>query len=270
MMVAEPETSSFSIRQPTTIKTKGGICIMLYFFGTSLLFINSHLSAHHDNVQDRISDYKRICRGLDFPKILPIKSHRYTSDITSMFDYVFWFGDLNFRISQPRDAVLEQVSTNGQPRFSQAILKHDQLLSLITEGSAFKGFSEAPIHFPPTYKYDPGTGNWDSSDKQRTPAYTDRILYRCKTSRTVKSLAYDSLTYVKTSDHKPVWGLFTVTIRPGSEANVSYSLFSIPLSAGLFQRDIYLAALERRATALEIKKRKTMPSKSKSLVCSIQ
>ena len=43
---------------------------------------------------------------------------------------------------------------------------------------AFNGFQEAAIHFPPTFKFDPGTNDYDSSSKQRVPSYTDRILYK--------------------------------------------------------------------------------------------
>lgn len=43
----------------------------------------------------------------------------------------------------------------------------------------FRGFQEGPLTFAPTYKYDPGTETFDSSAKQRTPSYTDRILFKC-------------------------------------------------------------------------------------------
>ena len=52
---------------------------------------------------------------------------------------------------------------------------------------------EHPIQFRPTYKYDPGTDNFDTSSKQRIPSYTDRIVYKHNTSSPVRPLHYDSV-----------------------------------------------------------------------------
>jgi synaptojanin len=38
--------------------------------------------------------------------------------------------------------------------------------------AAFVGFEEGPILFPPTYRYDVGTNNYDTSEKARIPAWT--------------------------------------------------------------------------------------------------
>lgn len=87
--------------------------------------------------------------------------------------------------------------------------------------------------FPPLsiFQYDPGTQQFDTSSKQRAPAYTDRILFKYKSMPAgirrgsnlanllhpsqVECLAYDSVPSIVTSDHKPVWALFRNPIRPG-------------------------------------------------------
>ncbi len=41
----------------------------------------------------------------------------------------------------------------------------DQLSVALRKGEAFKGFQEGPLVFPPTFKYDVGTDNYDTSIK---------------------------------------------------------------------------------------------------------
>lgn len=65
-----------------------------------------------------------------------------------------------------------------------------------------QGLEEAPIRFQPTYKYDDGTDEFDSSKKQRTPAWTDRILYKPTPGFGVSQ--YTSIQEIRTSDHRPV------------------------------------------------------------------
>lgn len=48
-------------------------------------------------------------------------------------------------------------------------------------GHAFRYVREAPITFSPTYKFDKHTADplgYDSSEKRRVPAWTDRIFFR--------------------------------------------------------------------------------------------
>ena len=42
------------------------------------------------------------------------------------------------------------------------------------DGVAFHGYQEGPLLFRPTYKYDVGTDNYDSSEKMRIPAWTGK------------------------------------------------------------------------------------------------
>ena len=52
-----------------------------------------------------------------------------------------------------------------------------------------------------------------------------------------------SVAGVLTSDHKPVWGMFEVKVKPGKD--------SIPLAGGLFNRQVYLEGLKRRSESLK-------------------
>ncbi len=44
----------------------------------------------------------------------------------------------------------------------------------------FLGFEEGDVNFAPTYKYDLFCDDYDTSEKQRCPAWTDRVLWRKK------------------------------------------------------------------------------------------
>lgn len=47
----------------------------------------------------------------------------------------------------------------------QVLWSKDQLSRAVLRGEVFKGFEEGPLLFPPTYKFDVGTDNYDSSAK---------------------------------------------------------------------------------------------------------
>jgi phosphatidylinositol-bisphosphatase len=64
------------------------------------------------------------------------------------------------------------------------------LAQQIRTGRAFAGFVEEPIDFFPTYKYNPRSQDFDTSSKQRTPSWTDRVLY-CPGTNHSSSLAAD-------------------------------------------------------------------------------
>jgi len=50
------------------------------------------------------------------------------------------------------------------------------------------------------------------------PSYTDRILYHLNRKRVwMETMAYDAVTDVKISDHKPVYALFKVHAASGKE-----------------------------------------------------
>ncbi|OLN82021.1 Inositol-1,4,5-trisphosphate 5-phosphatase 1-like protein 2 [Colletotrichum chlorophyti] len=81
-------------------------------------------------------------------------------------------------------------------------------------GLAFPFYSEARINFLPTYKFDVGTDEYDTSDKARIPAWTDRILRK---GASLRQLAYNSAP-LKFSDHRPVYALFQCSVSIVDEA----------------------------------------------------
>ncbi|GBP33614.1 Inositol polyphosphate 5-phosphatase E [Eumeta japonica] len=271
-----PEDASLSVRPGTAFRTKGAVAVSFALFGSTFLFVTAHLTAHQEKVKERVSDVKRIIKSIDLPKNLPCRQR--SKDVTSNFDYVFWCGDLNFRLGEPRAAVLrwiEQTEFPLPPYLPHGLLHADQLTAVLADGAAFHDFREAPITFPPTYKYDPGSQQFDTSSKQRAPAYTDRILYKTRsttlnsssafsglrkntntsTSSGLKCLAYNSVQSICTSDHKPVWALFSAMLRPGTDV--------VPLAAGLFNRDVYIEGIKRRRALLD-------HAPGTSAVCTVQ
>lgn len=123
--VSIPEDDYYNLRPKATniVKTKGAVCISFALFGTTFLFVNCHLSAHLDKNQDRLDDYDRICRSVNLPRNLkPLKPNYVSNDLTSRFDCVFWFGDLNFRIDQNYSEALKMLT-----RFA----KHKAMIMII-------------------------------------------------------------------------------------------------------------------------------------------
>lgn len=258
---SEVEHATVTTRIISQIKTKGAVGIAFTFFGTSFLFITSHFTSGDAKVYERVLDYNKIVEALALPKGLPdTNPYRSTpSDVTTRFDQVFWFGDFNFRLSKDRvdvEAIMSRTVGGDMGR----LLEYDQLSKEMKDGSIFKGFQEAPIHFLPTYKFDIGCDIYDTTSKQRTPSYTDRILFRSRQADDIKVVKYTSCSSIKTSDHRPVISVFQVKLRPGRD--------NIPLGAGQFDRSLYLEGIRRRITR-ELKRREAMKNQSSSTICTI-
>jgi len=241
-----PEDDIYNCRHVSInmIKTKGAVAISFQFFGTSFLFINSHLPAHESRNKERIEQYEKIISAFDLPRNLrPLKPRYISNDVTARFDIVFWIGDLNFRIEgrsfEEAKSILEEIKESNTPNSFEPLMRTDQLTKGMEDRSLFLGFSEvAEITFPPTFKHVIASEDYDE-EYMRIPSYTDRILFRCKRPGHVTCLAYDSIRGIKTSDHRPVMSLVECQIRPGKD--------TIPLNAGLFKREIYVEGLRRRA-----------------------
>ena len=167
-----PDVDSFSTRPGAQFKTKGAVAVAFILFGTSFLFVNAHLTAHQENTRDRIKDLKKLNAVLNLPKVLQTakgkhKAHHFAKsrDFTDNFDVTFWCGDLNFRLEQTREVVVREVGQDVDGECFNSVLDFDQLNYLRSEGLIFKHYKEDKINFPPTFKYDPGSNEFDTSSK---------------------------------------------------------------------------------------------------------
>ena len=213
-----------SIAVPTgfgdTFGNKGGIGISFVFGGKSkFCLVSGHLAAHQNNIKRRTYEFGKISRevvrwaerrsnlsdhsGADNPK----QTNHSRNPLLNSFDFVFWFGDLNYRIQGTRRIIDRMLQGNKH----QALRNSDQLNMLMQFDDDFLGFSEGPLNFRPTYKFDKLSDVYDTSKKRRIPSWTDRILF--KKGDDVQLLTYDCASDVRTSDHRPVYASFLVNFE---------------------------------------------------------
>lgn len=177
---------------------KGAVAVRLRLHASPLCFVCCHLAAHQEECQRRNQDYSDVCSRLAFPA-----HDKGLAD----HEQIFWLGDLNYRLA---DLEHDRVKSMVEQGVLEKLLEHDQLRQQQQQGKAFVGYTEGPITFRPTYKYAPGTQQWDSSEKQRAPAWCDRILWK---GPHVEQLRYSSHESYTLSDHKPVSASFKVGIK---------------------------------------------------------
>ncbi|CAH1803194.1 unnamed protein product, partial [Owenia fusiformis] len=192
---------------------KGGVAIRFLLHSTSICFVCSHFAAGQSNVAERNSDFKDFVKKIAFPMGRTLSSH----------DYVFWCGDFNYRIDLPNDEVKQLVKAENW----SALQACDQLIQQKEAGNTFNGYNEGLPNFAPTYKYDLFCQDYDTSEKKRTPAWTDRVLWRrrdlprksdCDLPPPCpgKLLLYDRAE-LKTSDHRPVIAIIEAEILEVNE-----------------------------------------------------
>ncbi|KAK5627335.1 hypothetical protein RRF57_003050 [Xylaria bambusicola] len=194
---------------------KGAIVVRFMIDDTSLCFINCHLAAGQSQANSRHNDIAAILDSTILPvesnPTVRIDSYIGGGDGSMILDHELCLlnGDLNYRIdTMSRDTVVNAVLANNLTK----LLERDQLLVARRRNPAFRlrAFDEMPIQFAPTYKYDVGTDNYDTSEKKRSPAWCDRLLHRG--SGRIQQLDYRRHE-VRVSDHRPVTGRFKFTIK---------------------------------------------------------
>ena len=81
---------------------------------------------------------------------------------------------MNYRVDMP----LEECKGSIVAREWDKLMACDQLCQEKKAGRAFQGFAEGVLDFAPTYKYDQFSDDYDTSEKGRIPAWTDRVLWK--------------------------------------------------------------------------------------------
>ncbi|KAI9315450.1 Endonuclease/exonuclease/phosphatase, partial [Dichotomocladium elegans] len=186
---------------------KGAVAIRFILDDTPICFVNCHLAAGQDRVEARNGDIEEILKAAKFE---PVLSGTEQGDNPLDHLHCFLSGDLNYRVDvHTRDSIL-QLLDDDRNRARLELLKNDQLNKQRMTNPLLKLslFEEHIINFDPTYKYNIGTDVYDSSVKQRVPAWCDRILYR----NVPQPVSYGRHE-VLTSDHRPISAGFVLPVR---------------------------------------------------------
>ncbi|KAJ4962814.1 hypothetical protein NE237_022753 [Protea cynaroides] len=190
-------------------RTKGAVALSISFKGIRMVFISCHLSAHASNVEERNSQCRHISHSLFSKNQNP---YARPSQIT------VWLGDLNYRI-QGIDTL--PVRNLIQKNLHGLLTSNDQLLQEAERGQVFSGYCEGTLTFKPTYKYNIGSSNYDTSYKVRVPSWTDRILYKIENFGNIEATlrSYESIDSIHSSDHKPVKAHLCLKVNKLQSAN---------------------------------------------------
>lgn len=252
-MVSEISTEYVTLGILGVMGNKGAVAIRFKAYDSYFVFVNCHLAADPTMVDRRNQDFQEICKRMVFPiqskykdyqsyaisnpwvpGIMDCKPYNFAAQYqignlptseqfvygfnrftTSIFDcdHLFWMGDLNYRVTVSEKEAKEILKAS----LVSDLLKYDQLIIEKQQNRAFFGFQEAVITFQPTFKYDVGTNQFDSSEKKRAPSFTDRILnlqnpLKSDDSNWAVNISYDSCMDISASDHKPLSSVYSAKV----------------------------------------------------------
>lgn len=232
----------------------------------SLTFSAAHLAPMESNIQARNKDWENLVRNLVFvndddsaysaceERALTSASSSPPTEHDGLFsgaDHVFFFGDLNYRTHDsppgPDDHVAypQPGASEGSSAHYLSWLKHDQLTREKEAKQTLHGLQEAPIAFPPTYKYatpeNPSSHPLQQSlaavedkwkwSKHRYPSWCDRILFTQNGPQSELEIGqYTALPVQLTSDHRPVALSLCVNSKPTTEATADKAQQPFPIN----------------------------------------
>ncbi|ODV92761.1 hypothetical protein CANCADRAFT_92605 [Tortispora caseinolytica NRRL Y-17796] len=200
---------------------KGALVVRFRYDDTPVCFVNCHLAAGQTSVIQRNDDFVTILESKltavesEEARAIQLFANNGNGSLILDHEVCFVLGDMNYRIGLPRGDVMRLLSADNLDK----LLKSDQLRQELNRNPDMKLrlFNEKEIAFMPTYKYDVGTNNYDSSSKMRVPAWCDRIFYRAGNERTsIEALDYRRHE-ITLSDHRPVTGIYKVRVKDVDE-----------------------------------------------------
>ncbi len=257
---------------------KGAVGIRMgYSIGDSTLditLVSAHLAPMEDALERRNEDWANIVRGMVFTSVSPTAVRKTTtqrlpqessnetepllpsspegdsippmSGLYTPISHLFFAGDLNYRTSSTKpspEAYLtwpQPTTDKNAPEHWSHLLPSDQLTQERQARRTLHGLQEAPINFPPTYKYsdqarslastklvdDTGEDDVDTWlwAKHRFPSWCDRVLYLPLPSwmpytSKIEVQGYKALPLLPSSDHRPVACSFSIPAAVIPEPN---------------------------------------------------
>jgi len=200
--------------------SKGGVSVRFNLYGVACCVVNCHLAAHEEYLEQRIDSYNNI-----------IHNHVYSRKEAKHIlyhDYVFWMGDLNFRLVEG-GSTFDEIDLRVSKGDFEQLFSEDQLTLARKNGDAFAELDENQPKFPPTYKFKINSSVYDM---KRRPAWTDRILFKANVGNydqielSLNQSSYKSHPEFCDSDHKPVSSVFRVgTFSPERAASLLLPLY---------------------------------------------
>ncbi|KAK5967514.1 INositol Polyphosphate-5-Phosphatase [Trichostrongylus colubriformis] len=185
------------------VRTKGAIGVCLRLYQRWVVIIACHLT--HATALQRIQDYHKVMKTLKFQTLSSFKG----SDDIFHADCVLWLGDLNFRITKDSGVNWKSQLLEPNTRDIENTMLNDELGLVRQKELAFSEFSEAPVTFAPTHKFEVGSNDYVPN---RIPSFTDRILYWTKQPNWIECTAYSCIQKPSQSDHRPVYAIFRLEV----------------------------------------------------------
>ncbi|KAK8881092.1 hypothetical protein M9Y10_003820 [Tritrichomonas musculus] len=166
---------------------KGSIISTLLINNKTISVIGNHLQYDARNFDERNIEWLNVIHNYLFKS-----------------DFIIMLGDLNYRIELNFDKILKKISQRNYNR----LLRADQLKKAQRIFPLLGLFKEPLINFPPTYKFEKNSTNYDASSIKRVPSYTDRILVATFRNNNFPKVKEYNCISTQVSDHRPVYAFY--------------------------------------------------------------